>query len=81
MHDRHLRQAEDDRDGCNRRNREAHNHRRSGVTDRDAAAHEQARADRAAETNHDELRAAQFFVEAGLAAGDRRWVQSLPRMR
>src|ERR1700722_13009215 len=80
MHYRHLRQAEDDRHRGDRRDRIPDYHRRPRITDRNTAAHEQARADRAAETNHDELRAAQLFMEAGLAAGDCGWVQSLPSL-
>jgi len=71
MHHRHFRQTEhhgrrgDGGDGV------AENHGGAGIADGDAAAHEQARADRASQADHHELRAAQIFVEAGLAAGDR----------
>jgi hypothetical protein len=71
MHHRHLRQTEHHRHRGDRGNGVAQNHGRPGVADGNAAAHEQPRADRAAQADHYELRAAQVFVEAGLATRDR----------
>jgi hypothetical protein len=58
MHHRHLRQAEYHRNRRDGGNGIAQYHGRAGVADGDAAAHEQARADRATQADHHELRAA-----------------------
>ena len=75
MHHRHLGETEDHRHRRDGGNGIAEIYGRAGVADRDAAAHEQAGADRATQADHHELRAAQIFVEAGLAAGNRGCIQ------
>ena len=74
MYDRHLRKAEDHDESNKTRDRIAQDDCGSGIADRDTAAHEEARADGAAEPHHDHLRPGETLGQAFFACADRRIV-------
>ena len=70
MHHGHLGQAEHHDQRGEAGDGVAEDDRRARIADRDAAAHEQAGADRAAEADHHDLRPAEPLVKPALARGD-----------
>jgi hypothetical protein len=70
MHHRHFGQAEHHGAGREARDGVTQDHCGPGVPDGEAAAHEQAGADGAAESDHHDLRAAELLVKPALARGD-----------
>jgi hypothetical protein len=71
VHHGHFREAEHHDERYEARQCEAEDDRRAGIPDGEPATHEQARADRASQTNHHDLSSGETAVKAAFAFADR----------